>query len=68
MDTCFGLGCKKPNPIMNFCMELRVRVWNPPFEVGFMVKFQVIELGFRTNPNKSLCLVCVWVMTHIRVV
>ena len=22
-----------------------------PFEVGFMVKLQVIELGFRTNPN-----------------
>ena len=44
------------------------RVWNPPFEVGFMVKLQVIELGFRTNLNKSLCLVCVWVMTHIRVV
>ena len=33
-----------------------------------MVKLQVIELGFRTNPNKSLCLVCVRVMTHIRVV
>ena len=30
-------------------------------------KLQVIELGFRTNPNKSLCLGCVWVMTHIRV-
>ena len=33
-----------------------------------MVKMQVIELGFRTNPNKFLCLVCVWVMTHIRIV
>ena len=44
------------------------RVWNPPFEVGFMVKLQVIELGFRTKPNKSLCLVCVWVTTHIRIV
>ena len=44
------------------------RVWNPPFKVGFMVKMQVIELGFITNPNKSLCLVCVWVMTHIRIV
>ena len=33
-----------------------------------MVKMQVIELGFRTNPYKSLCLVCVWVMTHIRIV
>ena len=33
-----------------------------------MVKWQVIELGFRTNPNKSLGLVCVWVMTHIRMV
>ena len=44
------------------------RVWNPPFEVGFMVKLQVIKLGFRTNPNKSLCLVCAWVMTHIRIV
>ena len=33
-----------------------------------MVKVQVIELGFRINPNKSLFLVCVWVMTHIRVV
>ena len=29
------LGCKKPNPGMNSCMESRV--WNPPFEVGFMV-------------------------------
>ena len=27
------------------------RMWNPPFEVGFMVKLQVIELGIRTNPN-----------------
>ena len=26
-------------------------VWNPPFDVGFMVKWQVIELGFRANPN-----------------
>ena len=24
-------------------------------EVGFMVKLYVMELGFRTNPNKSLC-------------
>ena len=38
------------------------RVWNPPFEVGFMVKLQAIELGFRTNPNKSLYLGCVWVI------
>ena len=44
------------------------RIWNPHFEVGFMVKLQVIELGFRTNPNKSLCLGCVWVKTHFRVV
>ena len=29
------VGCKKPNPRMNSCMESRV--WNPPFEVGFMV-------------------------------
>ena len=27
------------------------RVWNPPFEVGSMVQLQVIELGFRTDPN-----------------
>ena len=33
-----------------------------------MVQWQVIELGFRTNPNSSLCLGCVWVMTHIRMV
>ena len=33
-----------------------------------MVKWQVIELGFRTNTNKSLGLVYVWVMTHIRMV
>ena len=33
-----------------------------------MVKCQVIELGFRINPNKSLSLTCVWVVTHIRVV
>ena len=26
---------------------------------------KVIELGFRINPNKSSCLVCVWVITHI---
>ena len=32
------------------------------------VKLQVIELGFRTNLNKSLYLVCVWVITHIRMV
>ena len=30
-------------------------------------KLQGIELGFRTNPNKSWCLGCVWVITHIRV-
>ena len=36
MDTCLWVvGCKKPNPRMNSCMESRV--WNPPFEVGFMV-------------------------------
>ena len=33
-----------------------------------MVYLQVIEFGFKTNPNYSLCLVYVWVMTHIRVV
>ena len=44
------------------------RVQNPPFDVGFMVKWKEIELGFRTNPNKSWGLVCVWVKTHIRVV
>ena len=33
-----------------------------------MVKLQVIELGFRINPNKSLGLVFVWVVTYIRVV
>ena len=50
MDSCLWVvGCKKPNPRMNSCMESRV--WNPPLEVGFMVKLQVIELGFRTNPN-----------------
>ena len=36
MDSCFWVvGCKKPDPRMNSCMESRV--WNPPFEVGFMV-------------------------------
>ena len=39
-----------------------------PFDVGFMVQWKEIELGFRTNPNTSWCLVCVWVKTHIRVV
>ena len=40
LDFLYGymfVGCKKPNPKMNSCMESRVRVWNPPFEVGFMV-------------------------------
>ena len=37
-----------------------------PFLIEFMVKCQVIELGFRINPNKSLSLTCVWVVTHIR--
>ena len=27
------------------------RIWNPPFEVGFMVLLHVMELGFRINPN-----------------
>ena len=44
------------------------KVGNPPFEVGFMVKCQAIELGFRINPNKSLGLACVWVKNHIRMV
>ena len=44
------------------------KVGNPPFEVGFMVKWQAIELGFRINPNKPLGLACVWVKTHIRMV
>ena len=34
------------------------RVWNPPFEVGFMVKLQAIESGFRKNPNKSVFGLC----------
>ena len=33
-----------------------------------MVNWKEIELGFRTNPNKSWCLVCVWVITHIRMI
>ena len=33
-----------------------------------MFILQVIELGFRTNLKKSLYLVCVWVITHIRMV
>ena len=41
------------------------KVGNLLFEVGFMVKCQAIELGFRVNPNKSLGLACVWVKTHI---
>ena len=28
-----------------------IRIWNPPFEDGFMGKLYVNELGFRTNPN-----------------
>ena len=32
-----------------------------------MVKLYVMELGFRINPNKSLCLDHVWVVTHIRI-
>ena len=32
------------------------------------MKGKEIELGFRTNPNKSWCLVCVWVITHIRMI
>ena len=33
-----------------------------------MVYLQVIEFEFKANPNYSLCLVYVWVMTHFRVV
>ena len=33
-----------------------------------MVKLYVMELGFRINPNKSLFLDHVWVMSHIRIV
>ena len=36
-----------------------------PFLVEFMVKLYVLELGFRTNSNNSLCLDHVWVVTHI---
>ena len=39
-----------------------------PFLVEFMVKLYVMELGFRTNSNNSLCLDHVWVVTHIRIV
>ena len=39
-----------------------------PFLVEFMVKLYVMELGFRTNSNSSLCLDQVWVVTHIRIV
>ena len=47
MDTCLWVvGCKKPNPRINL---MGSRVWNPPYEAGFMVKLQVIESGFRTN-------------------
>ena len=38
-----------------------------PFLIDFMIKCQVIELGFRINPNKFLSLTCVGVVTHIRV-
>ena len=31
-----------------------------------MVKLCVMKLGFRTNPNNSLCLDHVWDVTHIR--
>ena len=33
-----------------------------------MVKLCVMKLGFRTNPNISLCLDHVWDVTHIRIV
>ena len=33
-----------------------------------MVKLCVMKLGFRTNPNNSLCLDHVWDVTHIRIV
>ena len=39
-----------------------------PLRLDSWFKLQVIELGFRANLNKILCLVCVWVMTHIRIV
>ena len=39
-----------------------------PFLVEFMVKLYVMELGFRTNSNKSLCLDHVWIVTHIIIV
>ena len=38
-DTCLWVvGCKKPNPKINSYGIMGSRVWNPPFEVGFMVK------------------------------
>ena len=30
-----------------------------------MVKLREMKLGFRTNPNNSLCLDHVWDVTHI---
>ena len=38
LDFLYGymfwvVGCKKPNLSMNFCMESRVRVWNPPLRL-----------------------------------
>ena len=60
MDTCLWVvGCKKPNPRMNSCMESRV--WNQeyrilPLMLDSWVNFKVIEFGLEqtlTNP-------CVW--------
>ena len=65
---------------MNFILTLdflKLRLVKPtrnkiskesPFLIEFMVKLYVMELGFRTNSNNSLCLDHVWVVTHIRMV
>ena len=45
------MGCKKPNPRMNSCMESRV--WNPPLRLDSWFNYKVMEFGLEqtlTNP------------------
>ena len=49
MDICLWVvGCKKPNPRMNSCMESRVRVW-------------ILTLSMESNIEYGLLGFLVWI-------
>ena len=60
MDTCLWVvGCKKPNPRMNSCMESRV--WNQvygilPLRLDSWFNCKVMEFGLEQTLNNP----CVW--------